>query len=85
MPKKDYRKSVNRFYLTETLEDMLYSSLIFTVKEEFGEVIKYKKTKIKYQSLHSTTEQNWNSPDIDIINLVELVTDAKCLFGRLIV
>lgn len=34
MPKKDYRKSMNRFYLTETLEDVLYSVTFIALKYE---------------------------------------------------
>jgi hypothetical protein len=53
MAKKHYRNAPNEFYLEDTLEDVLYSSPMFTIEEEVGEIVKYKKTRISFQPQHS--------------------------------
>lgn len=77
------RTILNSLYLKKNLTDAIYDSPSFTVEEESGTVIKYTKTRITFNSLHSSNPSSWLAPDVDTINLLYLESNEKYLFSNL--
>lgn len=77
------RRLVNPFHLKDNIEDVLYSSPLFTIEQEEGELIRYKKTKIIFNTYNSNESSSWVSPEIDSINLIDFSSSDKYLFNSL--
>jgi hypothetical protein len=56
---------------------------VFTIEEEEGEIIRYRRTKITFNPLHSESVSSWISPEIDTINLLDFTSRNKYLFNSL--
>lgn len=74
----------NVFHLKSNLEDVLYSSPSFEVEQVEGEIIRFRKTRISFNSLHSMNRTSWVSPDIDSINFIDFITTDDGLFTNLV-
>lgn len=66
--------------MKENLEDALYAAPFFVIEEEEGEIIRYKKTRISFNSLHSTKTFSWLGADIDSLNFINFSSQETNLF-----
>lgn len=73
----------NALYLQTSLEDVLYSSPSFTIEKEEGTYVKFSKTRISFNSLHSNTQWSWVTPEIDKIEVKAFESEHKYLFTTL--
>lgn len=64
------RKVKNTFHLQDSIKNVLYSSPDFVLEETVGEIIRFKKTKITFNPLHSSISSSWTTPEVDTVDLV---------------
>ena len=58
-----YKKTAeNIFHLSSSLEDVLYSSPLFSIQQEEVEIIRSKRTRIEYKLLTDITSNSWVTP-----------------------
>ena len=73
----------NALHLKTSLEDVLYSSPSFTIEKEEGTYVKFSKTRITFNSLHSSTQWSWVAPEIDKVEVKAFESTHKYLFTTL--
>lgn len=83
LKKPSKRKIINNFYLNDTFADILQSSPIYRIEEEEGTFIKYRKTRIIFDSFNSPIPWSWTTPEVDTINCIDLQSSKKELFTSL--
>ena len=66
------RMEKNIFHLYSSIENPFYPAPVFTIKADEDEVVRYKKTRIMFNSLHFTNPSSWRTRELDSINFVNL-------------
>lgn len=74
----------NCTYLQDSLSELSSNTPSYTVEEVEGTYIKFKKTRITFQSIHSKESLSWVTPEVDSINFIDMKSASKTLFTDLL-